>query len=126
MASRETLNVIEAELGHSDSLILLHWFTGDSADFRRAIDLHCLFSVNAQMLQSDRTRKRLVKVPKEKVLLETDGPFTRIHERPSEPSELYDVLPALGTCWGESDAEVKRSIASTERQALARFSLWGT
>ena len=44
------LDMIEAYLPPPKGAVVLHWFTGTAAEARRAIDLGCYFSINAQML----------------------------------------------------------------------------
>jgi TatD DNase family protein len=77
---------------------VLHWFTGSKSELRRAIKLGCYFSVNAAMMKNDRGRDLIVAIPDDRLLAETDAPFTRVVDRPSTPSDVaitVDILAGL-------------------------------
>lgn len=57
-----------------DSTIIFHWFSGSSAQLKRARDLGCFFSVNAFMLQTKRGREYAKAIPSGRLLIETDLP----------------------------------------------------
>lgn len=54
--------------------IIFHWFSGSSAQLKRARDLSCFFSVNAFMLQTKRGREYAKAIPLDRLLIETDLP----------------------------------------------------
>ncbi len=54
---------------------VLHWFTGTEAEARRAVELGCYFSINREMLRSEKHRKLVSLLPRDRLLTETDGPF---------------------------------------------------
>jgi TatD DNase family protein len=56
--------------------VVLHWFTGTLSEARRAVDLGCLFSINRAMLRKEHSLKTVATLPSERLLTETDGPFT--------------------------------------------------
>ena len=55
---------------------ILHWFTGSSEELLEAIEAGFYFSVNGGMMTSKRFLSLLPSIPKERLLLETDSPFT--------------------------------------------------
>ena len=57
-----------------DNTIVFHWFSGSSAQLKRARDLGCFFSVNAFMLQTKRGREYAKAIPLDRLLIETDLP----------------------------------------------------
>ena len=57
-----------------DNTIIFHWFSGSSAQLKRARDLGCFFSVNAFMLQTKRGREYAKVIPLDRLLIETDLP----------------------------------------------------
>lgn len=54
--------------------IIFHWFSGSSAQLKRARDLGCFFSVNAFMLSTKRGREYAKAIPLDRLLIETDLP----------------------------------------------------
>jgi TatD DNase family protein len=55
---------------------ILHWFIGSDEELRKAIELGCYFSVNGAMMKSKRFLDMLPLIPSNRILLETDSPFT--------------------------------------------------
>lgn len=55
---------------------ILHWFTGNKEELWNAIDMGFYFSINGAMMTSKSFLSLLPSIPKERVLLETDSPFT--------------------------------------------------
>jgi TatD DNase family protein len=72
--------------------IVLHWFLGDQAAMYRATKMGCYFSVNNAM-----TDDVLRKVPRDRLLPETDFPATRRRgvKRPGDVTELEGRLAEL-------------------------------
>lgn len=56
---------------------ILHWYTGTISDLYSAIDRGYYFSINPQMLQSASGRRIIDKIPIERLLIESDAPFTK-------------------------------------------------
>ncbi|MBV9877726.1 MAG: TatD family hydrolase [Verrucomicrobia bacterium] len=94
-AAAVVLDLIEAHLPPGRGQKVLHWFTGTKADARRAVDLGCYFSVNARMLETDRGRDLIGILPNERLLTETDGPFTKFGGRPACPADVADTVLGL-------------------------------
>lgn len=94
-AAKIVLDMIETHLPPPKGHIVLHWFTGSLAEARRAVDLGCYFSVNADMLRSDKGRMLAASLPAERILTETDAPFTQIGGRPACPADVAIAVEAL-------------------------------
>jgi len=89
------LDMIERYLPRDRGAVVLHWFTGSKSDARRAAALGCYFSVNAEMTRSDRGRAIVAHLPNDRILTETDGPFTHIDGRPAEPTDMRVTTKAI-------------------------------
>ncbi len=63
-----------------DFLPILHWYTGNKRILRTAIDRGYYISVNYKMIQSSKFISMIDVLPKERLLLETDSPFTSMVE----------------------------------------------
>jgi TatD DNase family protein len=89
---------------------ILHWWLGEPAQTRRAIDLGCFFSINEAMV---RRPKLLAELPLERVLTETDHPFGNRHS-PGErrPGNVAAVELALAQRYGLSPAELRQRVWS--------------
>ncbi len=89
------LDMIEQYLPQDRATVVLHWFTGSKSEARRATTLGCYFSVNAEMTRSDRGRALICELPIDRILTETDGPFTQVDGRPSEPADVKTTVTAI-------------------------------
>lgn len=74
---------------------ILHWFTGSQKELARATELGCWFSVGPSMLRSESGRALAQKMPLNRILPETDGPFAEINKKPLFPWQSADVAPQL-------------------------------
>lgn len=117
-AAKSVLDHIEAYLPPSQGKIVLHWFTGTKAEAKRAIEMGCYFSVNAAMFSNERHISMISALPLERLLTETDGPFTQTGERPSKPSDVLVVVEALGRLHGLSSLDVMANIKANLRGLL--------
>ena len=72
------LDMVETHLPRGRGQVVLHWFTGSRSEAKRATELGCFFSVNATMMDSERGRALVASMPLDRVLTETDGPFTQL------------------------------------------------
>lgn len=79
---------------------ILHWFTGTVGELNRAISLGCWFSVGPAMLKSKRGKDLVKRMPRERVLTESDGPFAQLGGRSVLPWEVDVAIDALTKCWG--------------------------
>lgn len=113
------LDMIEAHLPAERGTVVLHWFTGSKSDARRAAALGCYFSINAEMTRTDRGRDLIRSLPQDRILTETDGPFTQVEGRPSEPSDVLSAVTTLGTTLGLSADAAAKVVLSNLRTLLA-------
>lgn len=94
-SAKAVLDLIEVHLPPERGKIVLHWFTGTKSEAKRALELGCYFSINAAMLNNQRHVMMVRDIPLEKLLTETDGPFTKTDGRPSKPSDVSLVVEQL-------------------------------
>lgn len=104
------LDMVESHLPRDRGTIVLHWFTGSKSEARRATMLGCYFSANLEMLRSDRGRALVSDLQMDRLLTETDGPFTLVDGRPSEPADVHSVVEAVARLRGISTEDLSRNI----------------
>ena len=96
--------------------IILHWWLGDAQQTQRAVGLGCYFSVNASSV----TKKDLLaRIPRDRVLTETDHPFGDRRSRGRRPGRVDDVENAIGHQHGMSRSEIRRLVWSNLRQLIS-------
>ena len=75
-AEAEVLSSIEQNFDKYSTYIL-HWYTGSKKTLQRAIELGCYFSINLNMLESKKFLDNLALFPIDKILVESDAPFSK-------------------------------------------------
>lgn len=117
-AARTVLDHIEWFLPPSKGKVVLHWFTGSKADAQRALELGCYFSINAAMLENERHAAMVSLIPLDRLLTETDGPFTKTDDRPSKPADVAVVVEALSRLHGMPASKLSATIRDNLRALL--------
>ncbi|BAD66617.1 conserved hypothetical protein [Shouchella clausii KSM-K16] len=82
-AEKEVIDIIGS---HFNGKIILHWYSGNMTELSRAIRNNYYFSINGDMLASKRGRDIVNKIPLERILIESDAPFTK------DTRENYNIL----------------------------------
>lgn len=112
------LDMVERHLPPDRGVVVLHWFTGSKAEARRAADLGCYFSVNAEMTHSDRGRALIADLPIDRLLTETDGPFTQIDGRPTEPIDARVATEAISRVRNVTADAIARTVRTNLQTLL--------
>lgn len=103
-ATSRVLNLLENYC--HESIPVMHWFSGTVIEARRAVSMGCWFSIGPAMLRSAKSLAILRVLPPDKVLPETDGPFTTNQSGPLMPWEAINISDKLGETWGMTQESV--------------------
>jgi TatD DNase family protein len=87
--------------------IILHWYSGSLNVLERALSFGCYISINTSMITSVKGREIVMKIPRDRLLTESDGPFVKMGGRPARPSDMEHVIEGLAGMWG-----VEKTLAS--------------
>jgi len=117
-ATKAVLDLIETGLPPARGKVVLHWFTGPGSEIRRAVDLGCYFSVNAPMLATERGRSVVTAIPADRILTETDGPFTSTKGRPSQPSDVAGFIGDLAAVRSTTTSEIADNVIMNLRDLI--------
>jgi TatD DNase family protein len=103
---RATAQVIDRLCAHPDAgTPILHWFSGSLAELDRAIAHNCWFSVGASMLSSRKGQSLISRMPRDRVLTETDGPFAHAGGAPLMPWDVHEAQTRLFDLWNITQDE---------------------
>jgi TatD DNase family protein len=122
-STKIVLDLIEAHFPPLKGTVILHWFSGSSSEARRAAEIGCYFSINSQMLLKERGRRLVAGLGVDRILTETDGPFTQMNERVACPSDIRQTVKAIAEVRGASAPEMKNHIARNLKILLASESI---
>lgn len=81
----EGLKIIEK---YKPKKCIIHWFAGTYQELNKLINLNCYFSINENMIRNSKKNKWLLDIPIDKILIESDGPFTSVNGRKYTPNLL--------------------------------------
>jgi TatD DNase family protein len=118
-AARIVLDMLEACLPRSRGAAVLHWFTGTRAEAERAVRLGACFSINRQMLTSDHHRSLVASLPLDRILTETDGPFTKTGHHPTRPADVSRTVDELAALRSMSRSELSEIILGNLKRIVS-------
>ena len=107
-----TADIVGAVETHGVRGAVLHWFLGTPADVDAAITADVYFSVNTSMVRSRRGRVALDEMPPNRVLVETDAPFTKVGKATARPGQVDSIEHGLAKLWGIDLQDVRRRLWS--------------
>jgi TatD DNase family protein len=67
------------------------------------------------MLSSARSREQIAMMPLDRVLTESDGPFTQHEGQPLYPWDVTRAVDALANAWNRTPAEVSAALKENLR-----------
>lgn len=79
---------------------IVHWFTGNEEQLKALVDLGCYFSLNTHMIISSKQVERVRNIPKDRILVESDGPFTKVNKKTYSPILLKDAYATIESALG--------------------------
>lgn len=98
--------------------VILHWFSGTTKELERAISYGMFFSVNHSMLSSKKGENLVRRIPPERIITETDGPFTKVAGKPSIPMDVIQAVQRLAGIWQFSQEESRARVFKTFKNIL--------
>ena len=101
---------------------LLHWFSGALAELENAVRIGCWFSVGPVMLEGEKGRALVARIPLNRVLPETDGPFTTVKGKTLQPWDAWSVVEPLAKIWGMPVEDVGEQLRQNLRRLLSNSS----
>ncbi len=118
--SKLVLDYVEELLPPGKGKVVLHWFTGTKKEVQRAVKLGCYFSVNSTMLGNERHLPIVMEIPIDRILTETDGPFTKSFDRPATPSDVVHAVDALARLHYKQPTEIASTVRANLRKLLTQ------
>lgn len=105
---------------------VFHWYSGPLGVLDEAVGRGDYFSVNPAMIRSKSGQQIIARIPAERVLTETDGPYVRMGSSPAKPWDVSRVEDYLAACWAVPVGDVRTRVWSNFRNLLARCGVCGS
>jgi TatD DNase family protein len=117
-AEKEVLNNLVAKKIKS---AIFHWYSGAIKLIDDISEAGYFFSVNPSMIRSESGRKIIARIPENRILTETDGPFTQLDGRQTEPADVQLVSQYLAVLWGKTIQEIDGTINANFQNLIAHI-----
>ena len=102
---------------------VLHWFSGAMGVLEDACKVGCWFSVGPAMLAGEKGRRLTARMPIDRILPETDGPFAKIGSVPLMPWQAMDISYTLAELWGVDAQDARAQLAENLQRLLKTSAL---
>lgn len=119
-ASKEVVDILSSISSQNSHII--HWYSGTNRDLNTAIELDCWYSVNLKMLTSQKGNSLINRMPRNRILLESDGPFIQHNGKVLVPYDMDETINLLSKRWGTTIGNVKEIILDNFKTLLTRNS----
>ena len=93
-------------------IFILHWFTGNKLQLKRAVKLGCWFSVGPAMLRSKKAKELILEIPLNRLITETDGPFVQVNKKIVMPWDVSLAIQQLSTLLDITSDDVDKLICA--------------
>ena len=90
-AESECLSILEG----FDGKVILHWYTGNLENLKIALSRGYFFSINQQMLTSQKGKNIINMIPIDRIVIESDAPFTTGLNKNYSLSFMNDIIEYL-------------------------------
>lgn len=97
---------------------IFHWFSGSKENLYKALDRGYYFSINHQMLMSNNGRRIVDEIPLERILIESDAPFTKGLEKGYSVSFIKKIYQYLHENRRITSNELSDRLKSNFREVL--------
>jgi TatD DNase family protein len=114
-AEAAVLDLLKQEYPHP---AVFHWYSGTIKNLDNAIDCGHFFSINPAMVRNEKNRAIVGRLPRERVLTESDGPFINIGSRTIVPGDVKVVEDALAEMWSTEPSAVRNSVAENFQRLI--------
>lgn len=90
--------------------VVFHWYSGPLFLIDKIISAGHYFSINPAMIVSKNGQKIIERIPSDRILTETDGPYVKIKDVSVQPKDTKLILEYLAVIWNKSFEEVNNII----------------
>lgn len=96
---------------------IIHWYTGTEKQMIELLELGCYMSVNTNMI-TNKSCSKYLQIPKNRLLIESDGPYTKVSGRKYTPDLLKKSYNQISKFYGYPDLAFV--VSSNFRTILAK------
>jgi len=101
---------------------IFHWYSGTLGTLRSAVAGGHYFSVNSAMIASAKGEEIIRRIPRDRLLTETDGPHVLIGKSPACPWDVAGVEGYLASVWRTNVAIARQQVWCNFQKLVAILS----
>ena len=98
--------------------VILHWFSGTVRELETAVAAGVYFSVNHQVVRSAKGKQLISLMPPNRVLTETDAPFTFDATITTREQSLRQTVGQLALIWQMTQEQARALVWDNFKQLL--------
>jgi TatD DNase family protein len=117
-AEREVLEIL-AE--HRVERAVFHWYSGSVGVLDGVLEAGHSLSVNPAMTLSAKGKEIIKRLPRDRVLTETDGPHVQVRGTAAKPWDVQLVYEHLARVWGTSVADASAQVWANFQVLMGRI-----
>jgi TatD DNase family protein len=117
-AEKTVLDILE---GLSACIVILHWYSGSITQMDEALRRGYYFSINHQMLQNAGGRKIVDHIPNDRLLIESDAPFTKKLNKSYSINFMDDIYTYLCERRNITENELSLLLKSNFKSILTKY-----
>lgn len=117
---RAEARVLELLTSHRVGPAIFHWYSGPLGVLDQVLAAGHACSINPAMVRSPNGQKVISRIPRNRLLVETDGPYVRVGQRPAEPADVGLVYDFLCAHWGCDQPTAIAQVYNNFRAILPR------
>jgi len=117
-AEKEVLqSLLQYEIEHAT----FHWYSGPISLIEDIAQKGYYFSINPAMIKSNSGQAIISKIPKAKILTESDGPFITQNKNPIKPRDIGEIHGYLSFLWSMPEEQVESLILKNFNTLISRL-----
>lgn len=117
-AEKEVLELLKK---HRIENVIFHWYSGSLTVLKQISENGYYFSINPSMVKSKSGQKLISEMPIDKILTETDSPYTMIGNRKTRPSDVKVVINYLSKYYNLSAKDIESTIYSNFKNLITKI-----
>jgi len=117
-AAAETIDIIHRHLRGSNNKVILHWYSGSIPDLKDAALKGFYFSINHKMINTDKGKEIIKHIPIDRLLTETDAPFTFAGAINNRINSLTKTIEGIALIKGKLGEQMRQIVFDNFRYLL--------
>lgn len=118
---RAEKEILELLIKYKIKNAIFHWYSGSTSLLNKILDKGYFFSINPSMTISQSGQSIISKIPIDRILTESDGPFVQYKNKTIYPWDLQIVLDSIATTKGINVTEIEKQIQSNFYDLIDRI-----